>query len=929
MKIKNNSAFKKLRRATSYLLIAAMIVGVLTVTFTQDSTATENKSDSDMPIKQLTVFKELGIINIDIASDFGGNGPITRAAFADMTAKAIKISNDEKIRIFSDVPSDYRAAASINGLYNMGIIDPAADGKFNPETNITYEQVCKIVVAAAGYNRIAAFEGSKMQNYVTTAYKLGISIKGISPTDEVTFNQAVEMLYNGMFADVFTELSNGTGSTNKDETLFSLYWNIYEGEGVLEATYGQTLEDSYELEKNQAVVNKTKYTLESSADATDKFGENCKIVYMQPKNANTAEERKIYYIEKSNDKTVSILGENINGFDEAASAIEYFRDNNNDKTAKVNIPKNIDVIYNGKPSDVNIAEIINEFSDKSIRGEIKLINNNTEKGYNRMIVWAYNIFKVTSYDPNQEMLYNEYTTGKLKSIDINKKEALRIYNQNGIETELKTTFGSLMTIAQSEDGEYMLAYTCENKKTGVVKTVYKDDKKVVLESGEEIKFDNYIWSNNDIGGSLGAEISVFVDKYGFGIDVSKGAADGYITAYLKQAAIIDNAFDKSISLKLFTAGGEHKTIELNDRVSIDGVKYQSDNYKGICKAFPGSEGIRIPDSGIVELERQLIRIKLNSGEKITDIDTRFVGSNEERESTLTRSHNGDWLFNNTNIKRFGNDILYSMNDTKFFAVPNTDNNGQVTVDGIKIDEEEYMYGIGYDACGFTWDKGYPIQTFDWSDSSAYVDAIVYKTEAVQREKVAYMLVNKGEMYNDEKEQVMNYVEGISSNGAVVKTAVDDAVLKAYSDLEEGDIYELYTDSTGKKVSKIKKIYDRGTHKFNNNDKYEYWYDGSGAFDINGGWNFRNTGINLSKTYLYDVKHNAMKGTYKQEDLSIDIVNEVTPIGGSVIVYDSTKDSDRVHKGDFGEADAYRISGNASVVLTCFTGSYLKAFFVYK
>lgn len=131
------------------------------------------------------------------------------------------------------------------------------------------------------------------------------------------------------------------------------------------------------------------------------------------------------------------------------------------------------------------------------------------------------------------------------------------------------------------------------------------------------------------------------------------------------------------------------------------------------------------------------------------------------------------------------------------------------------------------------------------------------------------------------------------------------------------------------MSKIKKIYDRGTHKFNNNDKYEYWYDGSGAFDINGGWNFRNTGINLSKTYLYDVKHNAMKGTYKQEDLSIDIVNEVTPIGGSVIVYDSTKNSDRVHKGDFGEADAYRISGNASVVLTCFTGSYLKAFFVYK
>ena len=114
MKIKNNSAFKKLRRATSYLLIAAMIVGMLTVTFTQDSTATENKSDSDMPIKQLTVFKELGIINIDIASDFGGNGPITRAAFADMTAKAIKISNDEKIRIFSDVPSDYLSLIHIS-----------------------------------------------------------------------------------------------------------------------------------------------------------------------------------------------------------------------------------------------------------------------------------------------------------------------------------------------------------------------------------------------------------------------------------------------------------------------------------------------------------------------------------------------------------------------------------------------------------------------------------------------------------------------------------------------------------------------------------------------------------------------------------------------------------------------------------------------
>ena len=163
--------------------------------------------------KEIAVLNRLGILNIESEEDYDGSAAVTRAKCADMTAKAICAAPSENVRYFADVPTDYWASGSINALFEKGIISPSADRNFNPESPVTYEQVCKIIVCAAGYGNFVAYEGQPMSAYVKTAENMGVSAK-VADRAAVSISEAAELLYDGMSANVL--LPSGVNKSTVD-----------------------------------------------------------------------------------------------------------------------------------------------------------------------------------------------------------------------------------------------------------------------------------------------------------------------------------------------------------------------------------------------------------------------------------------------------------------------------------------------------------------------------------------------------------------------------------------------------------------------------------------------------------------------------------------------------------------------------------------
>jgi hypothetical protein len=97
--------------------------------------------------------------------------------------------NKENTNVFSDVTSTHWAKNYIEYLYNEGIIKGTNDGKFEPDRNITREEVCSILINALGItnnDKDVEFSDVNVNMWfyksVAMSYSAGI-VNGISETE--------------------------------------------------------------------------------------------------------------------------------------------------------------------------------------------------------------------------------------------------------------------------------------------------------------------------------------------------------------------------------------------------------------------------------------------------------------------------------------------------------------------------------------------------------------------------------------------------------------------------------------------------------------------------------------------------------------------------------------------------------------------------
>lgn len=154
----------------------------------------------------------LGIMTGDENGDLRLNDNITRAEAAKMICVAgnINLLSDIEENLFKDVAANHWAYKYICAVKENGIVIGDDNGNFNPESNITNEEIVKMIVCLLGYGEMAEMQGGYPAGYTATASRIGITNNlNLKTKTPATRNDVAIMISNALDTPIMVEKSEG------------------------------------------------------------------------------------------------------------------------------------------------------------------------------------------------------------------------------------------------------------------------------------------------------------------------------------------------------------------------------------------------------------------------------------------------------------------------------------------------------------------------------------------------------------------------------------------------------------------------------------------------------------------------------------------------------------------------------------------------
>lgn len=262
---------KNLKSVISFVIalgLCASSAGALAATTYTDVPADASYAEA---VANLTA---IGIVEGDGNGTFRPDDKITRAEVAAMVVRAMA-QNDAAISSkgttnFTDVSADNWASGYIN-VASRGtgaFINGMGDGTFEPDSNVTYAQIVKMVVAAIGYGDWGVAAGGYPTGYIATAKQLNITdgVSGVNADDEVSRAVVAQLINNAIdtpllslktYSPTNPEYVVMDGTDGWDyETVLTSYHDIYKVEGRVTETNKST--------SGAIDADEVRYTIESS-----------------------------------------------------------------------------------------------------------------------------------------------------------------------------------------------------------------------------------------------------------------------------------------------------------------------------------------------------------------------------------------------------------------------------------------------------------------------------------------------------------------------------------------------------------------------------------------------------------------------------------------------------------------------------------------
>ena len=196
-------------------IISIILIGLqlLMVTVFADAVELTNLQKEDL--------YNLGIMTGDENGDLRLNDNITRAEAAKIICVAgnINLPSNTGEKIFADVADNHWAYPYIYAAKERKTINGDGNGNFNPENNVTNEEIVKMIVCLLGYGEMAEMQGGFPAGYTATASRIGITSNlNLKTKTPATRNDVAIMISNALDIPIMVEKSEG--EDDNDNTVY-------------------------------------------------------------------------------------------------------------------------------------------------------------------------------------------------------------------------------------------------------------------------------------------------------------------------------------------------------------------------------------------------------------------------------------------------------------------------------------------------------------------------------------------------------------------------------------------------------------------------------------------------------------------------------------------------------------------------------------
>lgn len=590
-----------MKRIISICLIALLLMVPVNVSFAEEPVS-EKQSAAISLLNDLNIFQGVTAEN--------AQETITRAKFAEIVAR---LMGGEKLttgsRIYTDVLPEHESAASIEFLYNTGVMLGYGGAEFRPEGSITVEEAVKVAVQVIGYSNRAQYEGGWSTGYYSMAASAGV-LRGVQgkTNEPITYANAAILIQNVLENDTFlviTGYKNGEPIEEKvkGQRYMEHMLGIYRYTGIVEGFRYTSLSGSdvdYGTEKCE--IGGEVFQL-GDVDIEEYFGMKVNAYYHMDRYDNST---LLHVSVDSGVRVIDADAENI-AEDTGKTKFSYYDDGGKMRTLALS--SSAIYLYNGKRLNVvTDGDLVPE------EGSVRLICNSGSV-CDVVIIQSYETFVADKVVGTEYLVFSKYDEGTL---DFGKdSNILARYFMDGAETDFTSiSSGSVLTIAKSKNpsGDILAdVYISNNQITGTAKSVSGGNgtKKIVLDDGSEYcltkKYEKRLndQQKNTYLPEPGQEGTFYIDYFGrlaaFGL-----SAAGKNYAYVVKAAY--NSSEEKGLIRLFTKDGEFITFEVANKLKINGQPADKELLLPLLK-LSGENGT----------VNQLITYKSNSAEELSEI----------------------------------------------------------------------------------------------------------------------------------------------------------------------------------------------------------------------------------------------------------------------------------------------------------------------
>lgn len=590
---------RKFKKLLSFAIAAVMAIGIVTpaAAFTVASDVAGTKYE-----EAAATLGALGIMIGDENGDFRPDADVSRAEFAKIAVHALGLESvaetSKGVSNFPDVATDHWANGYINVAASQKLIIGDENGRFNPESTISYQDAVTILIRVLGHEPAALSKGGYPTGFLVQGEAIGITKKVSGAAESATSRGTTALMtFNSLTINLMEQVGFGNDVTYEvvDKTLLEDKLDVEKGTGIITGNALTRLDGNSSLRDDEVEIGAGNIFKVGDSKADQLLGYN--VTYYVKEEDNKDKTLVLVQPEANKNQTLEIQAKDLaEELTEDTTVISYYPEEDA-KAVEAELADDFKVIYNQKAA----ASLKNPET-----GSIKLLDTDRDEKYDVVFINEHVNYVVDEVSTVSNKIYDKY---EQEALDLDTK------TNKDLKVQIQDTEGNAMELNEIKEWDVLSVYKNTNYVKIIVSREYIDGKVTETSATEENKrvIDGVEY---EVAHNIPA-VDIELDMEGrFYLDM-EGKIAGYDAASRKSAnyafmlnAAISNDFDAILSVKIFDEKGESKIIKAADKIRID-------DETGLTaeKALEKLKG------GEDKVTAQMINYELNAEGQITMIDT--------------------------------------------------------------------------------------------------------------------------------------------------------------------------------------------------------------------------------------------------------------------------------------------------------------------